>query len=625
MSIIGKISKYQSSPSTNPSVIYQLLFGSQQAVDSTATIKNLTDKLSTDFRRQIEANLPVFYLLDATEIVEGVLEDLLHPDLNSKTSRGLSRFISNLSCSDIDFVLEFGPTPNLDTDYYTEYNTRTGAVKVQGIEPVYRKIYNTLISRKSEMIRDVHRAIKNNLTNPVSLKQVADDLQDSIVYINSTISDLVSAGVSQTSITNASKIVSASVAGRTMRESFRNMPKAFIKDANLLINGFDPTTMVLATAANYSLVTTDNHNAATNAILKFLKDIVITDVELIDSTTELPVFKTIKISAVPTAEFKVGNVVAAGHAAVKASNKGIIGINTPALQIALAILQANNKQIPGIAQAFVNEVGHAPYAIDINTDYEDFAKGLFNLQVSFLRSQRTKINSGKLSPNEVSFFDNIFKESLNRSYKEVLKDFRAKVTSGAVGTFITTKFARSPTLLQSISNTLISTIVGDNYRGPKSSLKDINKNLKQATKKAAVSKKSNAIKSGSKSVRKSNIKVSELSSVRAQPVNLLNLQNLINRQLQDVVSANMGDGDSRNVLNYRTGRLASSAKVEYMSESRAGMITAFYSYMKNPYATFSDGGKQSSPKSRDPKLLISKSIREIAAQQVGNRLRAVNI
>jgi hypothetical protein len=45
--------------------------------------------------------------------------------------------------------------------------------------------------------------------------------------------------------------------------------------------------------------------------------------------------------------------------------------------------------------------------------------------------------------------------------------------------------------------------------------------------------------------------------------------------------------------------------------------------MKNPYATFSDGGKQSIPKSRDPKLLISKSIREIAEQVVANRLRAV--
>jgi hypothetical protein len=108
-------------------------------------------------------------------------------------------------------------------------------------------------------------------------------------------------------------------------------------------------------------------------------------------------------------------------------------------------------------------------------------------------------------------------------------------------------------------------------------------------------------------------------------VNLASLQNLINRQLQDVISANMGDGNSRNLLNYRTGRLASSAKVETMSQSRAGMITAFYSYMKNPYATFSEGGRQSSPKSRDPKLLVAKSIREIAQQQVGNRLRAVNV
>ena len=85
----------------------------------------------------------------------------------------------------------------------------------------------------------------------------------------------------------------------------------------------------------------------------------------------------------------------------------------------------------------------------------------------------------------------------------------------------------------------------------------------------------------------------------------------------------MGDGSSRNVLNYRTGRLAESAQVVKLSESRAGMITAFYTYMKNPYATFSEGGRQQNPRSRDPKLLISKSIREIAETQVANRLRAV--
>jgi hypothetical protein len=117
-------------------------------------------------------------------------------------------------------------------------------------------------------------------------------------------------------------------------------------------------------------------------------------------------------------------------------------------------------------------------------------------------------------------------------------------------------------------------------------------------------------------------------SAKAQPasvvsLDLVTLQNIINSQLQDVVSANMGNGSSRNILNYRTGRFAGSVKVESMSESRQGMITAFYSYMKNPYATFSTGGAQANPRSRDPKLLISKSIRDILATQVDNRLRAV--
>ena len=47
--------------------------------------------------------------------------------------------------------------------------------------------------------------------------------------------------------------------------------------------------------------------------------------------------------------------------------------------------------------------------------------------------------------------------------------------------------------------------------------------------------------------------------------------------------------------------------------------------MKNPYATFSAGGKQDRPKTRDPKLLIGKSIRDIAAQVVDNKLRAISV
>ena len=87
----------------------------------------------------------------------------------------------------------------------------------------------------------------------------------------------------------------------------------------------------------------------------------------------------------------------------------------------------------------------------------------------------------------------------------------------------------------------------------------------------------------------------------------------------------MGDGSRTDILNLRTGRFAESVSVEKLSESRAGMITAFYTYMKYPYATFSAGGRQASPKSREPKTLISKSIREVLQARVSNRLRAVLI
>lgn len=106
-------------------------------------------------------------------------------------------------------------------------------------------------------------------------------------------------------------------------------------------------------------------------------------------------------------------------------------------------------------------------------------------------------------------------------------------------------------------------------------------------------------------------------------INLAKLLLQINGNLQEQIRKNMGTGDRRDVLNYRTGRFAGSARVERLSESRQGMITAFYSYMKNPYATFSRGGLQERPYTRDPKLLISKSIRELAGPLVSNRMRAV--
>lgn len=115
----------------------------------------------------------------------------------------------------------------------------------------------------------------------------------------------------------------------------------------------------------------------------------------------------------------------------------------------------------------------------------------------------------------------------------------------------------------------------------------------------------------------------KLRTVRGQFYSLASLQRLLDASLVQKIKDNMGDGRRRDVLNLRSGRFAESARVERLSQSREGMITAFYTYMKNPYQTFEPGFKQGSPSSRNPRLLISKSIREIAATQVANRMRAV--
>lgn len=121
----------------------------------------------------------------------------------------------------------------------------------------------------------------------------------------------------------------------------------------------------------------------------------------------------------------------------------------------------------------------------------------------------------------------------------------------------------------------------------------------------------------------------QIRNLQGQFYSLAALQILINESLPHVIAANMGNegypGGQRKILNYRTGRFATSARVERLSQSREGYISAFYTFMKNPYQTFSEGFAQGSPKTRDPKILISTSIKEIAATKVGARMRAVLI
>ena len=71
-------------------------------------------------------------------------------------------------------------------------------------------------------------------------------------------------------------------------------------------------------------------------------------------------------------------------------------------------------------------------------------------------------------------------------------------------------------------------------------------------------------------------------------------------------------------LNYRTGRFASSVRVTDVVTTPKGFPSMGYTYDKDRYQTFEPGFAQGSV-DRDPRKLIDKSMREIAAQYAVGR------
>jgi len=89
----------------------------------------------------------------------------------------------------------------------------------------------------------------------------------------------------------------------------------------------------------------------------------------------------------------------------------------------------------------------------------------------------------------------------------------------------------------------------------------------------------------------------------------------LNAKINTVVAKNM----KLPGLQYQTGRFASGVKITDVSKTPQGFPSIGYTYQLYPYQTFEPGFKQGSI-DRDPRKLIDRSIREIAAQIVTGRL-----
>lgn len=98
-------------------------------------------------------------------------------------------------------------------------------------------------------------------------------------------------------------------------------------------------------------------------------------------------------------------------------------------------------------------------------------------------------------------------------------------------------------------------------------------------------------------------------SAAKQPLELLGL---LNARLPETVRKNMNEPHLVN----RSGRFADSVKITEIAQTNQGYPSMGYTYRKDPYEVFEmgNGDPRWATPERDPRILIDKSIREIAAQ-----------
>lgn len=278
------------------------------------------------------------------------------------------------------------------------------------------------------------------------------------------------------------------------------------------------------------------------------------------------------------------------------------GQNSPRLLQALITLPNDIKAIERLQLKFSKETGQAETRVKIRKKFTK-SKLIFELLIEH------GLSVGIPETQK----DNLVKAQLERSF-----NVGAGLTSSIIkNPNILSELETSKSLLKYVEETIINSLNGKPIKSYSS-----NTSIAQTSKVTINKVQSNLSK---KAKNTSLTTISPLNKMAAAALqNLAGLQNLINMTLAQKIKENMGDGSRQDILNLRSARFAESAKVTRMSISREGMITAFYAYMKNPYQTFEPGFKQGAPNTRNPRLLISKSIRELAAEKVANRLRAVS-
>jgi hypothetical protein len=172
----------------------------------------------------------------------------------------------------------------------------------------------------------------------------------------------------------------------------------------------------------------------------------------------------------------------------------------------------------------------------------------------------------------------------------------------------------SPSLLESIESVLlykfakskIAKVTSTPRTKPKASHKS--KSSASSSRKS-VTKREIGVISGSLAPKTSNSSKRRKASTKSASSRPLAMIQEFNKRLPEKIAKNMQSP----ALNYRTGRFANSVRVVDAITTPQGFDSYGYTYMKGPYQTFEPGYAQGSVE-RDPRTLIDRSMREIAAE-----------
>jgi hypothetical protein len=311
-----------------------------------------------------------------------------------------------------------------------------------------------------------------------------------------------------------------------------------------------------------------------------------------------------------------------------------ISINTPALakivlngtNAGLDSLKVASRDVYKAKEIFIKKTGHIKQSIDVSKQFSERTGVLFRFGMTMTTDMDVFTNQKILAQEEKKQVADRF-ESSEITRKMLAERFKDTVIGKTLEKLLRGKSSQSA--IEFITNSILNTITGKKRTTEENSTKN-------RTKTAAIQYQVlKGLTTGAKVARQPKIK--NIASVVKPVVNLANktaaqsqdelitLRTLLDTLLTEKIRQNMGSGNRRDILNLRSGRFAESVEVPRLSQSRQGTITAYYTYMKNPYATFSQGGRQQYPRSRDPKLLITRSIRELAGLKIASRLRMVAV